>query len=58
MSESASTSVEDYARVFSDLVSEVGKVIVGQEEMISRLLIACFRVDMFFSRAYLDWRRR
>ncbi len=39
MSESASTSVEDYARVFSDLVSEVGKVIVGQEEMISRLLI-------------------
>ena len=39
MSESASASVEDYARVFSDLVSEVGKVIVGQEEMISRLLI-------------------
>ena len=39
MSESASAPVEDYARVFSDLVSEVGKVIVGQEEMISRLLI-------------------
>ena len=39
MTEDASAQVEDYARVFKDLVSEVGKIIVGQEEMISRLLI-------------------
>jgi len=39
MTEDASVQVEDYARVFQDLISEVGKVIVGQEGMISRLLV-------------------
>ena len=39
MSEGAPARTEEFAQVFRDLLSEVGKVIVGQEEMISRLLI-------------------
>ncbi len=39
MSEDASAQVDQQARVFNDLTSEVGKIIVGQEAMISRLLV-------------------
>ncbi len=39
MNEGASAQTEEYARVCSDLISEVGKVVVGQEEMISRLVV-------------------
>ena len=39
MSEAQQEPTADYARVCSDLISEVGKVLVGQEEMVSRLLM-------------------
>jgi MoxR-like ATPase len=39
MSDGAPARTEEFAQVFRDLLNEVGKVIVGQEEMISRLLI-------------------
>jgi MoxR-like ATPase len=39
MSEGAPAQLEEHAQVFRDLMNEVGKVVVGQEGMISRLLI-------------------
>jgi len=39
MSEGDRAQVERHARVCSDLVNEVGKVLVGQETMVSRLLL-------------------
>ncbi|HIF92816.1 MAG TPA: MoxR family ATPase [Myxococcales bacterium] len=39
MNEGAPAQLEEHAQVFRDLMNEVGKVVVGQEEMISRLLI-------------------
>ena len=39
MSESAEAQVEEQARMCNDLINEVGKVVVGQELMISRLLV-------------------
>jgi MoxR-like ATPase len=39
MTEGASAQVEEHARVFKELTSEVGKIIVGQEGMIARLLV-------------------
>ncbi len=39
MKEDASAQVEEHARVCNELINEVGKVIVGQEKMISRLLV-------------------
>ncbi|MFP6656144.1 MAG: MoxR family ATPase [Myxococcota bacterium] len=39
MTEDTSAQAQEYARVFQDLINEVGKVIVGQEGMISRLLV-------------------
>jgi MoxR-like ATPase len=39
MTEGASAQLDEPARVFHELTSEVGKIIVGQEGMISRLLV-------------------
>ena len=39
MSDGAEAQIEEHARVCNELVSEVAKVVVGQEEMISRLLV-------------------
>ncbi len=39
MSEASAPNVAEYAAVCSDLVSEVGKVLVGQEPMIARLVM-------------------
>ena len=39
MSENAQAQVEQHARVCNDLLNEVGKVLVGQEGMASRLLL-------------------
>jgi MoxR-like ATPase len=39
MEEGAAAQIEDHARVCSELISEVGRVVVGQEVMISRLLV-------------------
>jgi len=39
MSEGAEAQVEEHARVCNALIDEVGKVVVGQEAMISRLLV-------------------
>jgi MoxR-like ATPase len=39
MDESAPAQVEEHVRICNELVSEVSKVVVGQEAMISRLLI-------------------
>ncbi len=39
MDESAMTQIEEHVRICNELISEVGKVVVGQEEMISRLVV-------------------
>jgi MoxR-like ATPase len=39
MEESAPAQVEEHVRVCNDLIAEVGKVVVGQEAMISRLVV-------------------
>lgn len=39
MNQDASAQVEQHARVFNELKSEVAKIIVGQDGMISRLLV-------------------
>jgi MoxR-like ATPase len=39
MTEAADSQIEENARVCNALISEVAKVVVGQEEMISRLLV-------------------
>ncbi|MAG32150.1 MAG: ATPase [Deltaproteobacteria bacterium] len=39
MSEGAEAQIEEHTRVCNTLVAEVAKVVVGQEEMISRLLV-------------------
>jgi len=39
MSESAEAQIEQHARICTDLLNEVGKVLVGQEAMVQRLLI-------------------
>ncbi len=39
MSEGAEVQVEEHARICNDLIAEVGKVVVGQEAMVSRLLV-------------------
>jgi MoxR-like ATPase len=39
MSEAPVQNVEKHAALISDLISEVGKVLVGQEPMVSRLLV-------------------
>ncbi|MEE2674140.1 MAG: MoxR family ATPase [Myxococcota bacterium] len=39
MSEGADAQIEQHTRICNDLMSEVGKVLVGQEAMVSRLLI-------------------
>ena len=39
MSEGAEAQIEQHARICHDLMAEVGKVLVGQEAMVSRLLI-------------------
>ena len=39
MDESATAQVEEHVRICNELISEVGKVVVGQEAMISRLLV-------------------
>ena len=39
MSESAEAQIEQHARICNDLMNEVGKVLVGQEAMVSRLLV-------------------
>ncbi len=39
MSEGAEVQVEEHARICNDLIAEVGKVVVGQETMVSRLLV-------------------
>ncbi|MEE3330957.1 MAG: MoxR family ATPase [Myxococcota bacterium] len=39
MSESAEGQVQEQAQTCNDLINEVGKVVVGQESMISRLLV-------------------
>ena len=39
MDESAPAQGEEYVRICNELISEVGKVVVGQEAMISRLVV-------------------
>jgi MoxR-like ATPase len=39
MTEDTSAQAQEAARIFQELISEVGKVIVGQDGMISRLLV-------------------
>ena len=39
MEEGAPAQIEAHARVCNDLINEVGRVVVGQEEMISRLIV-------------------
>jgi MoxR-like ATPase len=39
MSEGAEAQIEQHTRVCNEIVNEVGKVVVGQEAMVSRLLI-------------------
>jgi MoxR-like ATPase len=39
MSQGAEVAIEEHARVCNELIAEVGKVIVGQEYMITRLLV-------------------
>jgi len=39
MDEGAGAQIEEHARICSELVAEVGRVVVGQEEMISKLLV-------------------
>ena len=39
MSEGADAQIEQHVRICNDLMSEVGKVLVGQEAMVSRLLV-------------------
>ena len=39
MSQGAEVAIEEHARVCKELIAEVGKVVVGQEYMITRLLV-------------------
>ncbi|MCA9504624.1 MAG: MoxR family ATPase [Myxococcales bacterium] len=39
MSEAGEAGIEEHARVCNDLIAEVGKVVVGQEGMIARLIV-------------------
>ena len=39
MEEGAPAQIEDHVRICNELISEVGRVVVGQEVMISRLLV-------------------
>lgn len=39
MAEGVSAQIEDQARICNELISEVGRVVVGQEVMISRLIV-------------------
>ncbi len=39
MDESVPAQIEEHLRICNDLISEVGKIVVGQEAMISRLIV-------------------